>query len=294
MFKCIPGNNEYVISLSQEIRLVSGDVTKLEEDETGKVNIRIYGVDVKVCKVWLSLIAHFEIYLTEKSYKALFSINFVPNNVTFFRPVSSQLPVFRKPFVITHNNVMYRVVPNYTNYAVSSGGELMSVDTKEKVKVTPVNPINKSARIQYPVVYVYDPDKTGYRYVPIHRIVAMAWVKNPADHFVVKCLVNHKDGNKSNYVARNLEWCSFSENSVHCFSTGLRSDSDKCRVRDFETGKVTKFHSKSQAAEFMGIKRHVYQSLPYISEKVSCIATDMNLNLTPTVLLGFIKKVLKR
>jgi hypothetical protein len=38
----------------------------------------------------------------------------------------------------------------------------------------------------------------------LHRIVALAWVLNPEGH----CYVRHKDGNKLNNKASNLEWYS--------------------------------------------------------------------------------------
>ena len=43
----------------------------------------------------------------------------------------------------------------------------------------------------------------------IHRLVAKAFVKNPYDYPVV----NHKDENKQNNNANNLEWCSVKYNT---------------------------------------------------------------------------------
>ena len=44
-----------------------------------------------------------------------------------------------------------------------------------------------------------------------HRLVAKAFVPNPNDYLIV----NHKDENKSNNAADNLEWCTASYNSTY-------------------------------------------------------------------------------
>ena len=52
----------------------------------------------------------------------------------------------------------------------------------------------------------------------VHRLVALAFVPNHDN----KREVNHKDGNKLNTRASNMEWCSSKENTLHAFKTGLR------------------------------------------------------------------------
>lgn len=61
-------------------------------------------------------------------------------------------------------------------------------------------------------------DRNNLRYA-VHRLVCLAFHgPAPAD----KPWVNHKNGNKLNNHADNLEWTSISQNIQHAFDTGLR------------------------------------------------------------------------
>ena len=58
----------------------------------------------------------------------------------------------------------------------------------------------------------------GQETVFVHRLVARAFCEGYADSLEV----NHKDGDKLNNAAENLEWVTRSENSIHAFKNGLR------------------------------------------------------------------------
>lgn len=72
-------------------------------------------------------------------------------------------------------------------------------------------------------------DKDGYievilssnqkkKYYRLHRLVADAFVPNVES----KPQINHKDRNKQNNSANNLEWVTGSENILHTFATGRK------------------------------------------------------------------------
>lgn len=57
----------------------------------------------------------------------------------------------------------------------------------------------------------------------MHRIVAKTFIPNPNNY---PC-VNHKDGNKLNNNANNLEWCTYKQNTEHAIKTGLTKNKGK-------------------------------------------------------------------
>lgn len=71
----------------------------------------------------------------------------------------------------------------------------------------------------YPIVALHRDCER--RYLTVHRIVAKAFIPNPEG----KPQVNHKDGDRANSAAANLEWVTSAENHWHAIRSGLRGRS---------------------------------------------------------------------
>ncbi len=236
MFKKIPGNHDYILSLNSEIRKVNGDVCDLPIF-SNLISIKLYGKELTVNLFWLALITHFEVKLSQY-YEY---IKFVKCNPVLTRSNSGRVMIFTKPILVNHK---YRVIPNYSDYAISRDGEIIEIESN--TKLTNIEMVN-----DYPAISIYDPDRSFFKKVFIHRLMAFAWLTN--DNYFLKPIVNHKDGNKQNFQLSNLEWCSYKENIQHAFETGLKGIVQKYKVRDIETSTVKTYDSFKQVCLDIGL-----------------------------------------
>ena len=81
-----------------------------------------------------------------------------------------------------------------------------------------LNGIESDATIHYAGTKnrIYGAVSAGGKLHYVHRLVASHFVPP----YTGEC-VNHKDGNKMNNEASNLEWCTSQENTQHAYRTGL-------------------------------------------------------------------------
>lgn len=101
--------------------------------------------------------------------------------------------------------------PGNPNYIVSDTGRIRRDGSDKDHSVRD--------RKGYLAVDLYDGGERSTKRV--HRLVAEAFVPNPDN----KPEVNHKDGNKHNNNASNLEWVTSKENCRHAWGQGLMKPS---------------------------------------------------------------------
>lgn len=99
-------------------------------------------------------------------------------------------------------------IDNY-EYEVNELGEIFRIGNTTP-KYQSVN------RDGYKVVGLWKDNKSTAK--TVHRLVALAFIPNPEN----KPCVNHIDGNKQNNHVSNLEWMTYSENTIHSFKNGLQ------------------------------------------------------------------------
>jgi hypothetical protein len=107
-------------------------------------------------------------------------------------------------------------------YQVSNTGKIRSCDR-------PVKQRNNSIQIKRGRVLSPALNKSGYvicalskdnklSSYPVHRLVAMAWLRFPPPGMYE---INHIDGNKQNNDVYNLEWSNRHNNLLHAIKLGL-------------------------------------------------------------------------
>ena len=124
----------------------------------------------------------------------------------------------------------WKEIKGYPNYEISNMGRVRS-KPREGTKGGIVKQFIRGGT--YYKVKIY---KDGKQFnVWTHRLVATHFIANPKN----KPQVNHKDGNKLNNRADNLEWVTCSENLDHSYANGLRKTR---KVAQYMNGVFIKYY----------------------------------------------------
>jgi hypothetical protein len=139
------------------------------------------------------------------------------------------------------------VIEGSGKYKVSNKGQIKSYAHNNPKILTPIK--HGAGYLKY---------KLNGKTLMIHRIVATAFIPNPDS----LPQVNHKDGDKSNNCAENLEWCTAKDNVKHALDNGLSKlkenavNSRRLIRQNDKNGNLIKIHeSMTSAARESGISQ---------------------------------------
>ena len=115
----------------------------------------------------------------------------------------------------------WKDIPGYNGrYEISSHGRIRSYAQDRKTGRIKTGNLSLKGYLE---ILLYD-GRGGKKWYPVHRLVAQAFIDNP-DNLPQ---VNHKDENKQNNNAENLEWCT-NEYNV-CYGTKIKrtAEANRC------------------------------------------------------------------
>ena len=134
-------------------------------------------------------------------------------------------------------NVMWKEIDGFPEYAVNENGEILSRHSGKILK-------SRVDQRGYPVVALRHNKQR--RCLSVHRVVAMAFVPNQNEY----PQVNHKDENKLNNNADNLEWCTAKQNSNFGTRTARSAKNhEKPVLIHYPDGTIARCESIKMAAE---------------------------------------------
>lgn len=108
-------------------------------------------------------------------------------------------------------------IPQYPEHVISQDGKIIINARGRTIKQG--EQILKGKPTGYIYASMIATDYSYNKRVAVHRLVAFAWLPDPPT--IKHVWINHKDGNKANNHAKNLEWSTISENIKHKFAAGL-------------------------------------------------------------------------
>ena len=112
-------------------------------------------------------------------------------------------------------------------HEVSNTGKVRNIQTKQELKL-------QYTTTGYLYITIRNYEGKARKHLRVHQLVAKAFIDNPRK----LSYVNHIDGNKTNNLLCNLEWCTHSENMKHAWDLGLNKSTKKHKENGRNTIKI--------------------------------------------------------
>lgn len=145
---------------------------------------------------------------------------------------------FLTDHLLSNGVIVQRKVKGYSDYIISEFGDVYSLKSHKYLN-------QEKGKDGYYYVQLCEGGKR--KRVAVHRLVAESYIDNPLGFPVV----NHKDENRENNEADNLEWCTEKYNSNYGSARIKQAKAVSKAVVCIETGEV--FLSQKAAGETKGI-----------------------------------------
>ena len=121
---------------------------------------------------------------------------------------------------------IWKDIPGYEGlYQATIVGKIKSLERINLQGKRQNERILKTQFGRYETVTLFD-FKGNRHKTSVHRVIALTFIPNPLN----KPQVNHIDGNKHNNLVCNLEWCTGSENMIHCYENNLQRKTSKAII----------------------------------------------------------------
>lgn len=131
-------------------------------------------------------------------------------------------------------NKIWKEIPGYEEYyLISNFGEVYSKISGKILKTFK----NNNGYLMLSL--------KGKKYL-VHRLVGITFIFNPNNY----SQINHRDGNKENNSADNLEWCSPSYNLKEAYRLGLNYNSEKKRKACSKNGVIASKSCRKEINQF--------------------------------------------
>lgn len=133
----------------------------------------------------------------------------------------------------------YVDIKGFDGYKINKKGEIISYKRNQPRLIK--NHIKGNGYVEVTLSY----KKGSYKQVGLHRILAETFIEKPDGAEIV----NHKNGDTTDYRLENLEWITQSENKIHAiYELKKRTYTQRTIIID-----DIEFESMKKCAEYFGI-----------------------------------------